>query len=63
MDDLRCNPPQAVVLDVDADDGSVVPAAVLRKSRNAWIACLVSAGVTLAVSSFARAERPCRVLP
>jgi serine/threonine-protein kinase len=47
MDDLRYNPPKAAVVDVDPDAERVVPAAVLKKIRNAWIACLVSAGVTL----------------
>ena len=55
MDDLRYNPPKAAVLDVDPDAGKVVPDAVLKKIRNAWIAGLVSAGVTLVVALMALA--------
>ena len=57
MDDMRYNPPKAAVVDVDPDAERVVPAAVLKKIRNAWIACLVSAGVTLVVSLLALAGR------
>jgi hypothetical protein len=48
MDEARYTPPKAVVDDVDADlaAGHSVPDAVLKKIRNAWIACLVSSGIT-----------------
>lgn len=47
MDDLRYSPPKAAVDDVVADDAAAIPDKVLKKVRNAWIACLVSAGMTL----------------
>jgi len=47
MDDMRYSPPKAVVDDVAVDVGSEVPDKVLKKIRTAWIACLVSAGMTL----------------
>ena len=50
MDDPRYNPPKTAVIDVDTDSPGAVPDAVLKKIRNAWIACLVSAAVTLVVS-------------
>lgn len=45
MDDLRYNPPKSAV--ADAADESVVPDATLKKIRHAWMACLVSAAMTL----------------
>ena len=43
MDDLRYKPPEAVVADLDVDDGKTAPVAVLQKVRNALIACLACA--------------------
>ena len=54
MDETRYTPPKTVVLDVPADTDAV-PDKVLKKIRNAWIACLVSAAVTLVVSLLALA--------
>ena len=47
MDDMRYSPPEAVVDDVAADVGIEIPDKVLKKIRTAWIACLVSAGMTV----------------
>jgi hypothetical protein len=46
MDDLRYSPPKAAVNDVVAD-AAAIPDKVLSKIRSAWIACLVSAAMTL----------------
>ncbi|MCK9689647.1 hypothetical protein [Scleromatobacter humisilvae] len=51
MDDLRYSPPKAVVDDVAADGGVEIPDKVLKKIRTAWIACLVSAAMTLLMVS------------
>ncbi|MEO5688444.1 MAG: hypothetical protein ABIR54_13890 [Burkholderiaceae bacterium] len=53
MDDIRYNPPKSAVADIDPAAAIVMPDAVLKKIRNAWIACLVSAGVTLVISIMA----------
>ena len=56
MDETRFTPPKATVDDLAAEgDDIVVPDAVLKKIRNAWIAALVSAGVTLVVALLALA--------
>ena len=47
MDDMRYSPPKAAVDDVAANVGIEIPDKVLKKIRTAWIACLVSAGMTL----------------
>ena len=47
MDDLRYSPPKAVVKDVAAEAAVEIPDKVLKKIRAAWIACLVSAAMTL----------------
>ena len=47
MDDMRYSPPKAAVDDVAAEPGIEIPGKVLKKIRTAWIACLVSAGMTL----------------
>jgi serine/threonine-protein kinase len=47
MDDMRYSPPKAIVDDVAADPGAEIPDKVLKKIRTAWIACLVSAAMTL----------------
>jgi serine/threonine-protein kinase len=49
MDDMRYSPPKAAVNDVVADSGIGIPDKVLKKIRVAWIACLVSASMTLVV--------------
>jgi len=48
MDDLRYSPPKTVVADMGADVAAepVVPDAVLKKIRNAWIASLISSALT-----------------
>jgi hypothetical protein len=56
MDETRYTPPKAAVVDLAADEDAItVPDAVLKKIRNAWIAALISAAVTLVVSLLALA--------
>ncbi len=55
MDDSRYTPPKSSVADVRADtdaDGQV-PDAVLKKIRNAWVACIVSGVFTLILAVIA----------
>ena len=46
MDDSRYTPPKASVADVRNDTEAQVPDAVLKKIRNAWVACIVSGVLT-----------------
>ena len=47
MHDIRFDPPKSVVADIAVDNGRRVPDDVLRHIRQAWIAGVVSAGLTL----------------
>jgi hypothetical protein len=51
MEEQRFAPPLAVVADIDS--GPDVPDGTLKKIRQAWIACLVSAAITLVFSLLA----------
>ena len=46
MDESRYTPPRSAVGDVKVDASPVVPDAVLKKIRSAWVACLVSCAIT-----------------
>ncbi len=55
MQDMRFDPPRSAVADIVVEDGRRVPEDVLKKIRNAWIAALVSAAVTLVIALVAMA--------
>ncbi len=61
MNDTRYTPPEAQVRDIAADaraEDVAVPPKVLAQIRGAWLACLVSAAVTLfeSLAALARHE-------
>jgi serine/threonine-protein kinase len=47
MDGMRYSPPKAAVDDVEVETAGEIPDKVLKKIRAAWIACLVSAAMTV----------------
>ena len=55
MDDSRYTPPKSSVADVrnDTDAEAQVPDAVLKKIRNAWVACIVSGVLTVILAMIA----------
>ena len=53
MDETRYTPPKASVDDFDPAAHVVVPDAVLKKIRNAWIACLITGVLTLVLAFIA----------
>ena len=53
MDDSRYTPPKASVADVRNDTEAQVPDAVLKKIRNAWVACIVSGVLTVILAVIA----------
>ena len=53
MDDSRYTPPKASVADVRNDTEAQVPDAVLKKIRNAWVACIVSGVLTVILAMIA----------
>ena len=53
MDDTRYTPPKANVGDYDPAAEVAVPDAVLKKIRNAWVACLITGTLTLVLAFIA----------
>jgi len=58
MDDTRYKPPKASVGDDDPAADLAVPDEVLKKIRNAWIACLLTGALTLALAFVAMSGSP-----